>query len=126
MLMQDLMLKIDPKKLLYLATIIEHGSLKRAARSLNATQPALSSSLSRLESELGIRPFERTPKGVIPTDLGEILHCHARLIRDEIGLSERALQRMGRSPSRCPAGEPTEPGDGSHASRAAKMGTSSS
>ncbi|YCI07016.1 LysR family transcriptional regulator (plasmid) [Ensifer sp. D2-11] len=89
--MQDLMLKIDPKKLLYLATIIEHGSLKRAARSLNVTQPALSSSMSRLESELGIRAFERTPKGVIPTDLGEILYCHARLIRDEIGLAERAL-----------------------------------
>ncbi|QHG74704.1 MULTISPECIES: LysR family transcriptional regulator [Ensifer] len=83
--------KIDPKKLLYLATIIEHGSLKSAARALNVSQPALSGSMNRLESELGIRAFERTSKGVFPTPLGEILYCHARLIRDEIGLAERAL-----------------------------------
>ncbi len=89
--MQDLLPKIDPRKLLYLAVIIEHGSLKGAASAVDVTQPALSRSIKRLESELGIKVFERSSKGVVPTAMGEILYCHARLIRDELNLAERDL-----------------------------------
>ncbi|CCV16536.1 LysR family transcriptional regulator [Mesorhizobium sp. STM 4661] len=84
-------LRIDPNKILYLATIIEHGSLKSAAKALGLSQPALSTSMSRLENELGMRVLERGPFGVLPTPTGEVLYCHARLIRDEIGLAARAL-----------------------------------
>ncbi|TIQ18315.1 MAG: LysR family transcriptional regulator [Mesorhizobium sp.] len=89
--MRDLLPKIDPRKLLYLAAIIDHGSLKGAARALEVTQPALSRSIKRLETELGVKVFERNSKGVLPTAMGEILYCHARLIRDEISLAEREL-----------------------------------
>ncbi|WP_245518372.1 MULTISPECIES: LysR family transcriptional regulator [unclassified Mesorhizobium] len=89
--MQDVLPKIDPRKLLYLAAIIDHGSLKGAARAVKVTQPALSRSIKRLETELGVKVFERNSKGVVPTVFGEILYCHARLIRDEIGLAERDL-----------------------------------
>lgn len=84
-------MRIDPKKILYLATIIEHGSLKSAAKALQMSQPALTTSMNRLEEELGMRVLERGPSGVIPTATGEVLYCHARLIRDEIGLAARAL-----------------------------------
>ncbi len=84
-------MRIDPKKILYLATIIEHGSLKSAARALQMSQPALSTSMNRLEEELGMQVLERGPTGVTPTATGEVLYCHARLIRDEIGLAARAL-----------------------------------
>lgn len=84
-------LRIDPNKILYLATIIEHGSLKSAAKALGLSQPALSTSMTRLEEELGMRVLERGPLGVVPTPTGEVLYCHARLIRDEIGLAARAL-----------------------------------
>ncbi|WP_244495290.1 MULTISPECIES: LysR family transcriptional regulator [Ensifer] len=84
-------LRIDPKKILYLATIIEHGSLKSAAKALDMSQPALTTSMNRLEEELGMRVLERGPSGVVPTATGEILYCHARLIRDEISLAARAL-----------------------------------
>lgn len=89
--MQDMLPKIDPRKLLYLAAIIDHGSLKGAARAVKVTQPGLSRSIKRLETELGVKVFERNSKGVVPTVSGEILYCHARLIRDEIGLAERDL-----------------------------------
>ena len=87
-------LNIDPKKLLYLASIIEHGSLKSAAKSLDVSQPALTTSMNRLEAELGMRVLERSATGVEPTTIGEVLYCHARLIRDEIGLAQRALLNL--------------------------------
>lgn len=84
-------MRIDPKKILYLATIIEHGSLKSAAKALDMSQPALTTSMNRLEEELGMQVLERSPTGVVPTATGEVLYCHARLIRDEISLAARAL-----------------------------------
>ena len=64
---------IDPKKLVYFAAVIEHGSFRKAAAVLNVTQPALSTSMSRLEAELGIKLVERGPKGVVLTAVGDLL-----------------------------------------------------
>lgn len=93
--------EIDPRKLLYLASVIEHGSLNRAARALDISQPALSTSMDRLEDEVGIKLLERGPKGIIPTTYGEVLYCHARLIREEVELARKALLnvRDGRAES---------------------------
>lgn len=82
---------LDPKKLLYFATIVETGSLNRAAKLLDISQPALSTSMDRLEGALGNRLLNRGPGGVVPTKYGEILYCHARLIREEL---ELALQNL--------------------------------
>ena len=71
-------LDIDPRKLLYLATVIETGSLTRAARLLHVSQPALSTSMDRLEASVGVRLLERGPKGVVTTKHGDILYCYAR------------------------------------------------
>jgi DNA-binding transcriptional LysR family regulator len=86
-----MVLEIDPKKLLYFAAVIEQGSLNRAAKLLCVSQPALSTSMDRLEAELGMQLLERGPKGIVATRNGDILYCHARLIRDEIRLAERDL-----------------------------------
>jgi DNA-binding transcriptional LysR family regulator len=85
------MLEIDPRKLLYFAAVVEHGSLSRAAKLLKISQPALSTSMDRLESTLGIKLLERSPTGVVATPRGDILYCHARLIREEIQLAQRDL-----------------------------------
>ncbi|MGO7421359.1 LysR family transcriptional regulator, partial [Rhizobium ruizarguesonis] len=74
-----MVLEIDPKKLLYFAAVIEQGSLNRAARQLSVSQPALSTSMDRLEAELGMQLLERGPKGIVATRKGDILYCHARL-----------------------------------------------
>ncbi len=86
-----MVLEIDPKKLLYFAAVIEQGSLNRAAKLLSVSQPALTTSMDRLEAELGMQLLERGPKGIVATRNGDILYCHARLIRDEIRLAERDL-----------------------------------
>ena len=85
------MVDMDPKKLLYFASVVEHGSLNKAASTYSISQPALTASMDRLEAELGMKLLERGPKGVMPTALGEVLYCHARLIREELKLAERDL-----------------------------------
>jgi len=84
---------MDPRKLLYLASVIEHGSFKKAAKQLLISQPALSTSMNRLEESLGGELLlERSPAGVTPTPLGERLYAHARLIRDELTLAEKRVK----------------------------------
>jgi DNA-binding transcriptional LysR family regulator len=85
-------LTMDPRKLLYMVTAIEQGSFSKAAKKLSISQPALTKSMDRLESELGMQLLTRTPTGVVPTALGELVYSHARHIRDEIGLAETRLQ----------------------------------
>lgn len=84
---------MDPRKLLYLATIIEQGSLAKAAKQLAVSQPALSKSMDRLESEFGVRLLERGPAGVTPTKPGELVYAHARLIREEMNLAKACSER---------------------------------
>ena len=50
-----------------LVSIVEHGSLTRAAADLHMSQPALSHQIAALERELGTPVIERRPRGVRPT-----------------------------------------------------------
>lgn len=51
----------------YVLTIAKAGSLNRAAKELYITQPALTSTLQELESEIGITIFHRSKQGATPT-----------------------------------------------------------
>jgi DNA-binding transcriptional LysR family regulator len=92
--MQPLM---DSRKLLYLATVVEQGSLKKAAKCLDVSQPALSKSMDRLESGLGVKLLDRGPTGITATAFGELLCSHARLIKDELEFAEARIQNAGKS-----------------------------
>jgi len=83
---------MDPRKLLYLATIIEQGSLAKAAKLLAISQPALTKSMNRLEDDLGMKLLVRSPTGIEPTMFGELVYSHARHIRDEMDLASTRLQ----------------------------------
>jgi DNA-binding transcriptional LysR family regulator len=90
---------IDPKKLLYFASIVEAGSLGRAAKVLGISQPALSTSMDRLEASLGVRLLKRMRSGITPTRHGDILYNHARLIREELDLARQNLAKALCEPS---------------------------
>ncbi|AQV99236.1 LysR family transcriptional regulator (plasmid) [Cupriavidus necator] len=83
---------MDPKKLSYFATVVEQGSLAKAAKRLTISQPALSKSMDRLESELGMKLLERSPTGILPTALGELIYAHARAIRDEMDIAAKRIE----------------------------------
>ena len=51
-----------------LAATVRHGSLTRAARSVNLTQPALTQAIAGLEASLGVTLFERGPQGMAATE----------------------------------------------------------
>lgn len=91
---------LDPRKLLYLATVIEQGSLAKAAKLLAVSQPALSKSMDRLEAESGAKLLERGAGGITPTAFGEALYAHARQIREEMSLAESRLRKGGRTAGR--------------------------
>ena len=57
----------------YFAVIAEHSHLGRAADALGISQPALSKSLGRLETAVGVKLVKRTPRGVELTAEGAAL-----------------------------------------------------
>lgn len=83
---------MDSRKLVHFASVIEHGSLKKAAKALLISQPSLSESMDRLEESLGVKLLDRSSKGAAPTQMGEVLYTHARLIRDEMDRAEREMK----------------------------------
>lgn len=88
---------IDSKKLFYFATVVELGSMKKAAKELSISQPALTMSMNRLETSLGVKLLTRSPVGVVPTEFGELLCRHARLIKDEMVLAESHMRKAERA-----------------------------
>jgi LysR family transcriptional regulator, nitrogen assimilation regulatory protein len=68
------------KRLQYFVKIVDIGNLTQAADILHVAQPALSQQLATLESEVRQQLLVRTPRGVTPTEAGNILYRHAQLI----------------------------------------------
>ena len=60
-------------KLKRLVILADTGNFARAAEQLHISQPALSRSISELESELGVRLFDRDQAGAAPTAIGRQL-----------------------------------------------------
>lgn len=66
-------------------------SFSKAAKQLFMTQPAVSQSIMQLESELDVRLFTRTSKGVSLTHEGKLLFEHARTAINLIDVGEKKL-----------------------------------
>lgn len=86
---------MDTKSIRYFCRVYEEKSINQAARLLYITPQGLSKIIQHLEEELGIALFERTPKGMVPTEAGNYLYANCRelfeLLEDlELGL--RALK----------------------------------
>ena len=74
---------LNSKLLTCFLAVVTHRTLTAAADHLCITQPALSKSLRRLEDELGVPLFLRTPTGMVLTAYGSTLAHRARLIQLE-------------------------------------------
>ena len=71
-------------ELRYLVALAQEGSFSRAAEVCAVSQPTLSQSIARLESELGIPLFERGIGFVSPSEAGARIVAQARVVMDEV------------------------------------------
>ena len=80
---------LDIAKMRQVVAIHETGSLARAASRLGIAQASLSKSLARLEDQLGVRVFERSPTGSRPTPAGQLIVARAKRLIEETEILQR-------------------------------------
>lgn len=76
------------QQLHYIIKIVECGSMNEAAKQLFITQPSLSNAVKDLETEMGIKIFNRNPKGITLTKDGVEFLSYARQIIEQTALLE--------------------------------------
>src|SRR6266705_5211851 len=54
-------------------TVVEYGSMAKAAAKLGVSTPSISEVIAGLEHALGVRLLDRSPKGIQPTMYGRAL-----------------------------------------------------
>ncbi|MBO1073245.1 LysR family transcriptional regulator [Roseomonas marmotae] len=74
--------------------IVAQHSLLKASAALGITQPALSKTLQELEDILQQRLFDRLPRGMRPTEAGELFVQSSRRILAEIRRLDEELDRL--------------------------------
>lgn len=83
---------IDPRHLRYLLAVARAGSFSKAATTLAISQPALSTSIQRLESVMGVTLFERGRHGAALTPEGTLLLRHAERMEKVLASAEEELR----------------------------------
>ena len=71
-----------------LVTIVDHGSLTKAAAVLHMSQPALSHQIAAIERELGTPVIERLARGIRPTAAGLAVAAEGRVA---LAAADRAM-----------------------------------
>jgi len=71
-------------QLRYFVAVAETGGFVKAAQRCGVTQPSLSQQIRKLEAELGVPLFDRSPRGAVPTEAGRALLPRAQRILAEV------------------------------------------
>ena len=100
--------RIDPRRLLDLLSVVKHGSFSAAAAAMNVSQPGLSRSIAVLEREVGVTVLERGRHGARLNAMGQALIFHAEALdvlleraREDVRLRSLGLEgsvRIGVTP----------------------------
>lgn len=89
-------LKISSRQITLLNALGEFGNLRRAAAAMHTTQPAASLLLQQLEERLGVRLFERLPRGMQPTLYGEVMIRYAQGALHEFEHAQAQIAELAR------------------------------
>ena len=90
-------------------SVVQCGSMAKAAHELGVTQPAVSEVVAGLEHAFGVRLFDRSPQGVEPTVYGRTVLNRGLAVFDELRGSVKDIKflsdpdsgelRVGSSPA---------------------------
>ncbi|AST91093.1 LysR family transcriptional regulator [Sutcliffiella cohnii] len=83
---------MDIKRLKYFIAIAEAKNITAAATRLHMSQPPLSMQLKQLETELGVKLFERSGKSMVLTDKGKVLYEKALHLVNSVEEIKNELQ----------------------------------
>ncbi len=82
---------IDSRQLQIFLRLASEGSLKKAAEGLFLTTSAISHSISNLESDLGVKLFHRSGRGLVLTSRGEFLAKQGGIVLAQLTSLRRQL-----------------------------------
>ncbi|MEM7069394.1 MAG: LysR substrate-binding domain-containing protein [Pseudomonadota bacterium] len=86
--------RLKLKQLRLLVAIAEHSSILHAAEEICISQPAATKLLKDLETDFNVRLFDRTNRGVVPTEFGEALVRHGKLILAQLSHAAQELDDL--------------------------------
>lgn len=87
---------MDAHALALFVDIVEAGNLSEAARKLKMSRANVSYHLMQLERSVGMQLMRRTTRRVELTEVGQRLHQHGRVIRDEVLAAKEAVASLGK------------------------------
>ena len=91
---QALARRLKLRQLVLLQALGENGNLRRSAAALSLTQPAATRMLQELEETLGLKLFERSPRGMAPTSYGEAMIRHAGAVLADLDSAREELAAL--------------------------------
>src|SRR5947209_3467347 len=75
-----------------LMTVVEAGSMRKAAALLNTAQPAVSRAIAELEHAVAVRLLDRTSHGVEPTTYGRALIDGGAAMFDDLSKAIKKIE----------------------------------
>lgn len=85
---------INLRQLDQFLAVARYGSFTAASAHLGVAQPSLTKSIGAIERELGVKLFERLPRGVMLTGPGQALRRHAERVCVEMLDATRELRSL--------------------------------
>jgi len=86
---------LDIRRLRFFITIVDTGSITRAADVLNIAQPALSQHIAALEHHFHKKLLIRGQRGVTMTDAGRTLYRHAQTVVRQMDQAQAEVDAAG-------------------------------
>ena len=85
---------MDLDRIMYFRTIVELGTISKAAAFLRITQPALGRQIQGLERSLGVKLLTRSSKGVLPTPAGNLLMQRTASLEADLSIMFREVASL--------------------------------
>lgn len=86
--------RITLQQLHVLMTVVQAGSMHKAAALLNSSQPVISRSIGELEHILGVRLLDRHTQGIEPTAYGRAMFEHGIAAFDELKQGMKRIELL--------------------------------